>query len=41
VIAEKRIPISSERSSREALADQIIAEDAPITSVSNKKKLQR
>ncbi len=41
VIAEERIPISSERSSREAQADQIIEEDAPIVSVSIKNKLQR
>jgi hypothetical protein len=40
VIAKERIPISSERSSREAQADQIIEEDVPIASVSNKKKLK-
>jgi hypothetical protein len=41
VIAKERIPISSEQSSREAQADQIIEEDTPIASVRNQKKLQR
>ncbi len=41
VIAKEKIPISPERRSREAQADQIIEEDAPIASVRKQKKLQR
>ncbi len=39
--AKQKIPISSERSSWEAEADQIIEEYETIALVSNKNKLQR
>ena len=41
MIAKESIPISLERSSGKAQADQIIEEDAPIASLNYKKKLQR